>query len=70
LDNINHIKFEDSFNNSKIEIYDILGNSVFNLITDNKDNVIDIASYPVGMYFIKITSGVNIFSSKLIINRE
>lgn len=65
-----NIQLLESDLSSKIEIFDVLGNILLNLNTINKDNPINISSFPVGVYFVKITTGANNYNSKFIINRN
>ncbi len=54
-------------NNSKIEIYNILGLPVYKQVTATQNNSINFSSYPNGLYLIKvITENKNTATQKLI----
>ncbi|MCB0408897.1 MAG: T9SS type A sorting domain-containing protein [Flavobacteriales bacterium] len=44
----------DNYKNSKLEIYDILGNRLFTFLPTNNDNWIDISILKTGIYILKI----------------
>jgi len=50
-----------------IKLIDILGNEIFNTLTQSTSVKLDLSNYPKGIYFIKVASDKGISSQKLIL---
>jgi hypothetical protein len=57
---------ENRFSNSLIEIYDVMGKKVISKRLLQVKSEINLVDYPKGIYFVKIMSGDNIFTEKII----
>jgi len=55
--------------NPNIEIVDIYGRTIVNEMLTDKSNNISLQGFSTGVYFIRITSGATIYTSKLLIER-
>lgn len=59
---------EESENpNYTIEIYNILGEKILQSEIQNSKSLIDLSSHPKGIYFLKIQSGENIYTEKIVV---
>ena len=51
---------------SIIQIFNGLGNMIYNHVSQNQNLNIDISNVPNGIYFVKLISGNSIFYNKII----
>jgi len=62
----------NSTNNSEttnsIEIYNTLGNKIYQSVFETNTKSINISNYPQGIYIVKVYSGNNVFVEKVIYN--
>jgi len=63
--NVNFLEPQNK--NSEIELYDIQGKIVKNIVVSNNRNTIDISDLCSGLYILKINSANNTYSKKIII---
>jgi len=56
------------FPNSCIEIYNTLGNKIYQSVFETNTKSINISNYPQGIYIVKVYSGNNVFVEKVIYN--
>jgi hypothetical protein len=59
------IKLEDE-KNSTIEVYNIIGEKIFSLKTQNESTLIDLTDQPRGMYILKIIGSKQSFNERII----
>ncbi|MEK6616660.1 MAG: T9SS type A sorting domain-containing protein [Bacteroidota bacterium] len=65
--NIEITNFSEMNSEIRIEIYNTLGEKVFQSIINTQQSAIDLSTQSKGIYFIKVISGENIFTQKIII---
>lgn len=59
---------QDLIQNATIEVYNMVGEKVLNQhISGTADPVIDLSGRPAGFYFVKIVTGTNVFTQKVVI---
>ena len=51
---------------NRVDIYDTFGRNIKSLYVDERKAVVDISSYPNGVYFMKCYSDAGIFSKKVV----
>jgi hypothetical protein len=59
--------YDVRFKNAGLGIYNVLGEQVYKSFIVNPTSYIDLSSQPAGIYFIKVQSGSEIFTQKIIL---
>ncbi len=52
-----------------VEVYNVLGEKIYQAILSNSQNVIDLSTHPTGMYFIYLKSGEGVETGEVIITK-
>jgi hypothetical protein len=55
--------------NAQVEIYNVLGEKIFQTIINTASSTIDISDKPNGVYFISITTEAEAFTQKIVVNK-